>query len=109
MAIDTIFLNFADHLATRGPELDLEEWREQAQKLAYVLEERFREESIVSPPKLIDGHDLIDIFSLTPGPRIGKLLEAVREAQAVGNIATREEAFGFIQKRLSLKGAAKAK
>jgi len=107
VALDTIFLNLADHLATRGPELDLGEWREQAQKLAYVLEERFREESIVSPPKLIDGHDLIDIFSLTPGPRIGKLLEAVREAQAAGDIATREEALGFIQKRLSLKGAQK--
>jgi len=108
VAVDTIFLNLADHLATRGPKLDFEEWREHAQKLAYVLEERFKE-SIVAPPKLVDGHDVIDIFGLTPGPKVGKLLEAVREAQAVGDIATREEALLFVQKRLSLKGAVKTK
>jgi len=109
VAIDTIFLNLADHLATRGPELDFEEWREHAQKLAYVLEERFSEESIVAPPKLLDGHDVIDIFGLAPGPKIGELLEAVREAQAAGDITTREEALVFVQKQLSLKGALKAK
>ena len=109
MAIDTIFLNLADHLATRGPELDFEEWQQHAQKLAYVLEERFREESIVAPPKLIDGHDVIDSFDLIPGPKIGELLEAVREAQAAGDITTREEALAFVQKQLSPKGAPKAK
>ena len=109
VAIDTIFLNLADHLATRGAELDFEEWREHAQKLAYVLEQRFREESIVAPPKLIDGHDIIDIFGLTPGPKVGQLLEAVREAQAAGDITTREEALVFVQKRLSAKGAPKTK
>jgi len=109
VAIDTIFLNLADHLATRGSKLDFDEWREHAQKLAYVLEERFREESIVTPPKLIDGHDVIDTFGLTPGPKIGELLEAVREAQAAGDIATREEALVFVRKRLSLKGAVRTK
>ncbi|MBE9501883.1 MAG: HD domain-containing protein [Dehalococcoidia bacterium] len=109
VAIDTIFLNLADHLATRGPELDFEEWRQHAEKLAYVLEERFREESIVAPPKLIDGHDVIDSFDLIPGPKIGELLEAVREAQAAGDITTREEALAFVQKQLSPEGAPKAK
>ena len=109
VAIDTIFLNLADHLATRGPELDFEEWQQHAQKLAYVLEERFREESIVAPPKLIDGHDVIDSFDLIPGPKIGELLEAVREAQAAGDITTREEALAFVQKQLSPEGAPKAK
>ena len=109
VAIDTIFLNLADHLATRGPELDFEEWQQHAQKLAYVLEERFREESIVAPPKLIDGHDVIDSFDLIPGPEIGELLEAVREAQAAGDITTREEALAFVQKQLSPEGAPKAK
>ena len=98
VGIDTIFLNLADHLATRGPNLELEQWREHAQKLAYVLEERFREESIVAPQKLIDGHDLIDIFGMRPGPKIGELLEAVREAQAAGEITTREEALSFVRK-----------
>jgi len=99
VGIDTIFLNLADHLATRGPNLELEEWRRHAQSMAYVLEQRFREESVVSPPKLISGHDLIDILGMSPGRELGQLLEAVREAQAAGEIATREEALLFIQKR----------
>jgi len=40
---------------------------------------------------------------MRPGPKIGELLEAVREAQASGEIATREEALSFAQKHLSLE------
>ena len=101
VGIDTIFLNLADHLAARGPRLDLEDWQEHAQNMAYVLEERLREESIVLPSKLINGNDLIDIMGLRPGPQIGVLLEAVREAQAAGEITTREEALSYVRQRLS--------
>jgi poly(A) polymerase/tRNA nucleotidyltransferase (CCA-adding enzyme) len=37
----------------------------------------------------------MDAYALPPGPRVGRLLEAVREAQAVGRIATREQALEF--------------
>jgi poly(A) polymerase len=98
--IDILFLSLADHLATRGPHLDLAEWRKHAQMVEYVLSQRFQEESVVVPPKLIDGHDLINIFNLSPGPKIGRLLEAVREAQASGELATREEALAYIRRQL---------
>ena len=99
VGIDTIFLNLADHLATRGPDLELEAWLRHARSASYVLEQRFREDGIVSPPKLISGHDLIDMLGMSPGPELGQLLEAVREAQADGEVATREEALLFVQKR----------
>ena len=99
VGIDIIFLNLADHLATRGPNLETEEWRRHARSMAYVLEERFREESVVSPPKLISGHDLIDMLGMNPGPELGQLLEAVLEAQAAGEVTTREDALLFVQKR----------
>jgi poly(A) polymerase len=99
VGIDTIFLNLADHLATRGPELELEAWLRHVRSASYVLEQRFREDGIVSPPKLISGHDLIDILGMRPGPELGQLLEAVREAQADGEVTTREEALLFVQKR----------
>jgi poly(A) polymerase len=98
--IDILFMSLADHLATRGPRLDLTQWREHAQIVEYVLTERFKEESVVLPPKLVDGHDLINIFELSPGPRIGQLLEAVREAYASGELTTREEALDYIRKQL---------
>lgn len=99
VGIDTIFLNLADHLATRGPDLELEPWRRHARSASYILEQRFRDDSTVSPPKLITGHDLIDVLGMRPGPELGQLLEAVREAQADGEVTTREEALLFVQRR----------
>ncbi len=94
--IDILFLSLADHLATRGPHLNLAQWQEHAQMVEYVLAQRFQQESVVVPPKLIDGHDLINIFGMSPGPKIGQLLEAVREAQASGELTTREGALHYI-------------
>jgi hypothetical protein len=69
--------------------------------MAYVLD-RNTEEEKTPPPKLVDGHDLIDIFDLSPGPRFAKILEAVREARAVGEISTREEALDYIKNSLNI-------
>jgi len=101
--IDILFLSLADHLATRGPQLDLAHWQGHAQMTSYVLAQRFEQESLVAPPKLIDGHDIINIFGMSPGPKIGELLETVREAQASGELTTREEALSYIQKQLLSK------
>ncbi len=102
--IDILFLNLADHLATRGPVLNLAQWQEHAQIVEYVLAQRFESESLVTPPKLVDGHDLINIFDMSPGPKIGQILEVVREAQASEEVTTKQEALAYIRKHL-LTGA----
>jgi len=101
--VDVLFLNLADHLATRGPHLKLTHWQEHAQIVEYVLAQRFQEERVIVPPKLVSGNDVINIFGMSPGPRIGELLEAVREAQASGELATREEALSYIREHLLSK------
>jgi len=107
--IDILFLSLADHLATRGPHLNLARWEEHTQVVEYVLAQRFREEGLVVPPKLVDGHDLINIFGMSPGPEIGKLLEAVHEAQAAGELTTREQALSYIRTRLLGKSTKESK
>jgi poly(A) polymerase len=101
--VDTLFLSLADHLATRGPQLKLTGWREHAQMVKYVLAQHFEQERLVVPAKLLSGHDIISILGLSPGPKIGKLLEAIREAQASGEVATREEALSYIREHLLTK------
>ena len=101
VSMDIIFLALADHMATYGPKLDLEDWKQSTQLVEYILLQREKEESIITPPKLIDGYDLMNIFVLKPGPHIGELLETVRESQASGEIATREEALDFVRSKLS--------
>lgn len=95
--IDILFLSLADHLATRGPHLDPAQWQEHAKIVDYVLAKHSEKESLTVPPKLIDGHDLINIFHLNPGPEIGEFLEGVREAQAAGEVVTRQEAMDYLK------------
>jgi poly(A) polymerase len=102
--IDILFLSLADHLATRGPHLNLVQWQEHAQMAEYVLSQRFEQEHLVAPPKLVDGHDLINIFGMSPGPKIGEFLDAVREAQASGELTTRGDALSYIRQRVATKG-----
>ncbi len=101
--IDTIFLNLADFLAARGPTLDVAQWQEHARVVAYVLAQRFQEKNRVILPKLVGGHDLINILGMSPGPGMGEALEAVREAQAVGEVTTREAALAYIREYLLRK------
>tara|TARA_B100000315_G_scaffold200302_1_gene192463 strand:- start:119 stop:364 length:246 start_codon:yes stop_codon:yes gene_type:complete len=63
----------------------------------YVLTQHFQEESLVIPPKLVNGHDLIDVFGISPGPKIGELLEAVHEAQAAREVTNKEDALAYVE------------
>ncbi len=98
--VDVLFLALADFLATQGPRLDVEEWKRHTQLVGYILDEHNRQQRTALPVKLVDGHDLMSIFDLKPGKLIGELLAEVREAQAAGDVATREEAIEMVRKRL---------
>ena len=50
----------------------------------------------INPPAVVSGDDVMGDFHLQPGPLIGEILEAVREAQVIGLIQTREDALVFI-------------
>ncbi|PPD58000.1 CCA tRNA nucleotidyltransferase [Dehalogenimonas etheniformans] len=89
-AVATLYLSLADHLAARGPTLQLDNFAEHVKIVAYVLSERERQKS-KEPQRLIDGNELQSRFGLKPGPELGKILDEIVEAQATGEISTREE------------------
>ncbi len=101
--IDILLLALADYLASRGPLVDMEEWRRQCRVASYILSEHDKQQVKILPMKLVDGHDLINIVGLTPGPLIGELLAVVHEAQASGELTNREEALALVRKELSLR------
>ena len=49
------------------------------------------------PPPLLSGHDLIEALQIKPGPEIGRLLRLLEEAQATGQVSTREQAIEFVK------------
>lgn len=93
--LDTLYLSLADHLAARGPGLLRAEWRRHSETVAYVIRQHLEASTPASPPRLLTGHDLIATFNLSPGPRIGEILEAVREATAAGELAGKAQAIEY--------------
>jgi hypothetical protein len=59
------------------------------------------EGGIVHAPRLLTGRDIMSEFGLAEGPRIGELLESLREAQAVGEVNDRESALTFVRAQLT--------
>jgi hypothetical protein len=62
---------------------------------------RTRDETLVAPPRLLRGDELMAALKLPPGPEVGRLLEVVREAQAAGEISTPEEALALAQREMA--------
>ncbi len=94
--VEVVLLSLADHLATWGPNLQEHRWARRLGMAETLLTHYFeRHEEAVAPPPLITGHDLMTELGLDAGPKIGRLLEALREAQAVGEVKTRDEALAL--------------
>jgi len=105
--LDLLLLFLADRLAAQGMSPDLNQigatvlWEGDSKFAAALLRDYYeRHTEVISPPKLISGDDLMEAFGLTEGPRLGELLEAAREAQAAGEIWTRQEALDYVKRVL---------
>jgi poly(A) polymerase len=99
--IDILLLALADYLASRGPLVSVEEWRQHCHLMNYILAEHANQQAKVLPMQLLNGHDIMRLFGLKPGPRIGSLLAIVHEAHASGEVSTREEALALVANELS--------
>jgi tRNA nucleotidyltransferase/poly(A) polymerase len=103
--VDLLILALADHLATYAPGTGESPWSHLLSLAVRMLADYWeRSAERVSPPALLDGHDLQHQFGLQPGPHIGELLEAVREAQVSGQVRTRDEALALVSVRLGRAG-----
>jgi len=91
--VDLILLGLADLRGTQGSTLSQKTWTA-ALDIARILLENYWEkpQETVTPPRLVDGNDLMSELGLEPGRVIGQLLEAIREGQAMGKITNREQA-----------------
>ena len=55
---------------------------------------------VITAPRLVTGHDLQQIFHLTPGPCFKALLDELEVAQVEGHIRTRAEALQWVAAQL---------
>jgi tRNA nucleotidyltransferase/poly(A) polymerase len=103
--VDVCLLSLADSLATYGPALPEEVWISHIDTVRALLSAYWEtKEEQIAPPVLLSGHDLLEQFELSPGPHIGELLEALREAQAMGDVTGRLQALQFVEEWLERSG-----
>ena len=95
--------SLADCAAALGPRntgaLD-----EHLQAAAEILEHYYAQDAVAAPPVLLDGHAIMELLGIPPGPRVGELKDALLEATAAGEVETVAQAEEFLQAAQSKLG-----
>lgn len=94
--IDALLVGMAHILAMYGAYLPQDVWLDRVELATQLLSDYFdRYEQVVNPPPLIDGNELMRVLGITPGPQVGQLLTALREAQVLGDVTDEESALRY--------------
>ncbi len=87
-----LYVAMADYLACRGPLFTMSEWCSVCDLVTFILQEHQRQRAAITPRRLLDGRELMHELNLESGPTVGRLLEMIIEAQAAGQVTTKDEA-----------------
>lgn len=99
VGVDVAVHAWCDQRAVYGSDSDAGEISALQAVIGRLLDRYYHaRETVVFPPALVNGNDVMELLQILPGPRIGALLDAVREAQAAGEVTTREAALEFIKR-----------
>ena len=99
--LDVGLLALADHLATHNGPGDLARWQRLLTVVITLFGHYFEQfTETVAPTPLLDGNELMAALQLVPGPEVGRLLRLIEEAQAAGEVTTKEEAIHFARQRI---------
>ncbi len=103
--VDVAILSLAHCRAAAGLNGEDEQWSAMLKTATLLLDAFFNQhQTLVSPTLLLTGNDLVRELGLEPGPRMGQLLAALREAQAVGEITDRQQALRWVRNWISVHG-----
>lgn len=94
--VDVLLHSLADNLAVWRAGHDLVSWRKLCQTVGLLLTKYYEEyDEVIEPPPLLRGSDLLSQLGMKPGPAVGRVLRAIKEAQATGEVSTRKEALAL--------------
>jgi tRNA nucleotidyltransferase/poly(A) polymerase len=91
--VDVLLLSLADNLGLVHQGTNVEQWIGICEVAGMLLRAYFEQHAeVIAPPPLLRGGDLLEFLGMEPGPAVGTVLRALSEAQAAGELSTREEA-----------------
>ncbi len=96
--------SLADLLATYADTLAKERWQAGLYRCEKALNGWFRQyNSLVAPEPFLNGDELQKKFHLKPGRILGALLDDLREAQAAGEVTSKQQASEWVSAWLQKK------
>jgi putative nucleotidyltransferase with HDIG domain len=93
---DVLLLALADRHSACGDWLDPAELETSHLAHLWLMENFSREETVLKQPRLLNGHEVMQALDMQPGPQLKEILEALQEAQQLGEITTPEEAKSWL-------------
>lgn len=93
---DVVLLALADRHSATGPWLDPAELEKAHQDHLWLLENYEKEQEVLTVPRLLNGRDVMGTLNVGPGAHLKEMLEALQEAQQLGEINTAEEAKSWL-------------
>ncbi|HOY67774.1 MAG TPA: HD domain-containing protein, partial [Candidatus Ozemobacteraceae bacterium] len=93
-------MSLADRLAAQGPESQ-DDMAVFEKGIESIMSDFYRQMEYAKQAPLINGTDLMTHFRLQPGPKFREILDAVREAQHLGQVRDRNAALLFAGRLLS--------
>lgn len=96
-SVDILYLNVADYLAAKGPQInDIEDWTRHCELIGHIFTHKLSESIGVSKlDRLVDGHMVIKELGIEQGPIVGHILESIHEAQAAGEVKDVKDAMAL--------------
>jgi tRNA nucleotidyltransferase/poly(A) polymerase len=99
---DCAVLGLADQMAMQAWDFVPEAWQHRLSTTRILFDAYFRDHPRkVTPLPLLNGRQVMAECGLKPGPRIGELLEGLREAQATGEVDSEAEARAWLHNHVS--------
>jgi poly(A) polymerase len=98
--LEVTVLSVADRLGTRGERTRQDALEAHLELARDLAEEALAWRSTGRPQPLVGGEELMRELGLEPGPRVGELLELVREAAFAGEVTSSEEALELARREL---------
>ena len=93
-SVDILYLNIADYLSAKGPQInDIEDWTKHCKLIEYIFTHELSSSlGINKLTSLLDGHMIIRELGIEQGPAVGRILDLIHEAQVTGEIKDVEDA-----------------
>lgn len=99
---DLIELARADRLSARGEAVSDDMIQNNLSGLEKLLD-YYNEilPALDEMPKLLDGKEIMEILKIKAGPRLGEIIDELKEAQIEGIVASKDDAIKFVKDKFS--------